>query len=489
MLDRAILAIAPAAGRRRIQERMRAEVLMNFDAASRGRRTYGWKAPASSADAALHGSVRQLRQLSRDFLRNRPYAVRAREVVVAHVVGTGVQFSVSHDDRAMREQIEAVLWQHLMTRALDTRGELDLPQLQAVAMRAVFSDGEVLIRRRSRKGTFGRGLMLPWQVEVVEADHLDDVVQAYNGNEVIDGIEYDQITGRIVAYHLYDQHPGSVSVSRKITSSRVLVADVIHLRRFDRPGQLRGVPWLAPVLMTMGELSEYQEAQILKQRMSALVAGVIEREEGVDNPKGDKTGLEALEPGVLVNAPPGTKINWTDPPSVEGYADFMAGGLRACAMGLGLSYESLSGDLSGVNFSSARMGRMEFDRNVEGWQQSLMVAQLGAGLERWIMESWPLQAQAQPGILPLPRPDFVMEWTPPRRPLIDPEGEVSAMITQIDAGLTSRQRVQRTLGFDPDVIREERVEDIEEDKAVNLPPPAPRPGAAARPASAKGTER
>jgi capsid protein len=83
----------------------------------------------------------------------------------------------------------------------------------------------------------------------------------------------------------------------------------------------------------------------------------------------------------------------------------------------------------------------------------------------------------------------VIEWTPPRRPLIDPEGEISAAITQIDAGLTSRQRVQRTLGYDPDVIREERGEDIDEDKAAGLPPPAPRPGAAARPATAKGQPR
>ncbi|MGY6695371.1 MAG: hypothetical protein ACXIUW_04985 [Roseinatronobacter sp.] len=70
----------------------------------------------------------------------------------------------------------------------------------------------------------------------------------------------------------------------------------------------------------------------------------------------------------------------------------------------------------------------------------------------------------------LPREAFEMEWTPPKRALIDPNKEVRAVIEQIDAGLTSRQRAQRELGYDPDTIRQEIAEDMQEDAEAGLPP-------------------
>jgi len=84
-LDRAVGFFSPAAGLRRATARAQTAIVMNYDAASRGRRTYGWKAPATAADAAAFGSRARLRQLSRDMMRNRAYAARARDVVVANV--------------------------------------------------------------------------------------------------------------------------------------------------------------------------------------------------------------------------------------------------------------------------------------------------------------------------------------------------------------------------------------------------------------------
>lgn len=466
-LDRVILAVNPVRGRVRIQNRLRATAMMNYDAASRGRRTYGFKAPGTSADAAIFGQASRLRNISRDFLRNNPLAVRAREIVVANVVGTGIQFSVKHEEKDDRAKIEAVLKRHLLTPDIDAHGEYDLHEMQEVIMSSVFSDGEVLALRRMRRGVFGKGLALNFQIELLEADFLDTTIQSYGQNEVIDGVEYGP-TGSIEAYHLYRQHPGSVSTRKTTESRRVPWQDVIHIRRIERAGQLRGVPWLAPVLMTMGELRDYQEAQILKQKMAAMLAGVIEWEEGSRPQNYQETGLEKLQPGAIADAPEGGTVKWTDPPSVNGYNEFMAGGLRTMAVGLGLSYESLSGDLSGVNFSSARMGRMEMDRNIQRWQKHLMINQFCVGVARWVADAWPLQNV-------LRRETFEMEWTPPKRALIDPNKEVQAVIEQIDARLTSRQRAQRELGYDPDTIRQEIAEDIQEDEAAMLPPSAPKP--------------
>lgn len=450
-LDRAIGVFSPQAEANRTRARLQTEHMMNYDGATKGKRAGGLKAAATDADAAALGSRSRLRNVSRDMIRNHPYAARARDVVVANVVGTGVVWSVRHDDEALRAQIGNVLRAHLDTPAIDARGECDLSEMQAVVMSAVFSDGEVLARRRVRTNQFGRDLGLGFQIELLEADHLDTTRQFNGANEVIEGVEYSPI-GDIEAYWLYRRHPGSASTRHDLTSERVSWRDVLHVRRFDRPGQLRGVPWLAPVILSMADLTTYQEAQILKQKMAAMLAGVVSYDETNGDPKKQAQGLENLAPGSLVFAPEGSTVSWTNPPQVDGYTDFMAQGLTAFAMGIGLSYEALSGDLSRVNFSSGRMGRMEMDKNIEMWQRNLIIGQFCEGVARWVAEAWRLQSV-------LPREVFSLDWTAPRRALIDPVREISAMLDAVDGGLTSLSRAQRSLGLDPETIRRERAED------------------------------
>lgn len=462
-LDSAIAFFAPGAGLQRARARMATASLMNYDAASKGRRTYGWKAPGTSADAAAYPARAQVRQLARDMVRNRALAQRAKEVVVGAVVGTGIMPSIDAPKATpeQKAQIEAVVRAHLLTPAIDAMGESGLAALQEIVMGTVFTDGEIIVRRRFRDPRFNPGLKLGFQIELLEADHLNTTITANGQNQIFEGVEYGP-TGAIEAYHLFNEHPGSLKLKRAWTSTRVSAADIIHVRRISRAGQTRGVSWLAPVLMTLGEISDYQEAQILKQRMAALMAGVIETEEGGTEP--DLQGIEDLAPGALVKIPMGTKINWTAPPKVDDYGEFMTEAVGMIAIGVGITRESLSGNLKGVNYSSGRMGHMVMDRNVQMWQQNLMIAQFCEGVERWLLEAWPL-------VRGLPKVPFALDWTAPRRPLIDPTKEIPAMIEEIDAGLSSRQRKQRELGYDPDTIRRERVADLAADAEALLPAP------------------
>lgn len=287
----------------------------------------------------------------------------------------------------------------------------------------------------------------------MEVDHLDEGITSHGKNEVVEGIEYGP-TGRAVAYHLFDRHPGDIARFGRssLKSTRVPAGQILHIRRVDRPGQQRGVPWLAPVMMTLGELSDYQEAQILKQRIAALLAFFVEASDTGGTYDGQK--MSELQPGAIVGLEEGQKITASDPPVVGGYQEFMNQGIRSVAMGLGISYESF-GDLKGVNFSSGKMGRMEMDRFVDVWQRQLIIGQFCHGIGRWMKEVWPLAREVRK-LPPVPE-DF--EWTAPKRPMIDPSKEIKAAVEEIDAGLTSLQRKQREMGQDPDVIAREREED------------------------------
>ncbi|MDF1801719.1 phage portal protein [Thalassovita sp.] len=465
ILDRAILSVAPQRGLARIRARAQASTLMNFDAASRGRRTYGWAGPGTSADAASGSSRARLRNLSRDMIRNRPLAVRGQFVTTGNVVGTGIMPSVDVPDGQEAAPAMQVLRDHLLTPAIDAYGVSALPALQWQVMNGVFSDGEILVRRRMRDLRFEPGLKLPFQVQLLEADYLDETITSYGKNEVIDGIEYGP-TGKAVAYHLFDQHPGDNRriTKGRFTSTRVPAQQILHIRRIDRPGQMRGVPWLAPVMMTLGELSDYQEAQILKQRIASLLSFFVTASD--DNEVYSGTEMSNLEPGAVVGLKAGQEIVPSQPPKVDGYEEFVREGIRRIATGLGLTYESF-GDLMGVNFSSGRMGRMEMDRFIQVWQQQIIIAQFCVGISRWTLEAWPLVRMSQN----LPAPPTAINWTAPRRPLIDPSKEIKASVDEIKAGLNSRQRKQREMGLDPDVIARERAEDAARDRQAGVSAP------------------
>jgi capsid protein len=180
------------------------------------------------------------------------------------------------------------------------------------------------------------------------------------------------------------------------------------------------------------------------------LAGVVESgDEGV--PEG-ASGLDALAPGALVYTEAGQKVTFTNPPKVDDYDVVMRLGLWAVAMGIGITGESLSGDLSRVNFSSMRGGRLEMDKNIETWQEQILIAQFCAGVGRWALDAYRLRASKRVGPLQ-------MAWTAQRRALIDPTKEIPAIIKKVEAGLSSLSREQRAMGLDPETIARERAED------------------------------
>lgn len=441
-------------------------VVANYDAGSVGRRTKHWKAPATDAAAAVKAGGLRLIYVSRDFIRNNWIANRAQQVVAANIVGRGIKFSAKAATPEIKQEVEDLAARHLGSSDIDATGVNDIFGLQELATKSMFSDGGVLVRRRWRTGAYGRGLALPFQIELIEIDHLDRTLTGYGGNVVIDGVELSP-TGAPVAYHILPEHPGSSAWRlRRPESVRVPAIDIIYLRRIDRVGQIHGVPWLAPVMLKMSELAEYQEAEIVKQRMAAMLTAIVTHES--EEPAATGSVLGYLEAGAVAELGPGHSVTFSNPPRVESYDVFQKAALRAIAAGIGITAESLSVDLEGVNYSSGRMGRLDMDANVASWQSRVLIGQFCTGVARWFREA----VATAPDHAALARGEWSLLWTPPRRPLVDPSKEITAAIAEIDAGLTSRQRKQRELGYDPDEIRREREEDAARDPAP-LPPPAP----------------
>jgi capsid protein len=126
--------------------------------------------------------------------------------------------------------------------------------------------------------------------------------------------------------------------------------------------------------------------------------------------------------------------------------------LHAIASGIGVPYEALTGDLTGVNFTSGRMGWLEFQRNIGSWQGNMFVPQVCQGVWQWFADAAELSGIAGAR-------GATVSWNPPAREMIDPTKEIPAIRDKIRAGLSSLTTEQRRQGVNPEDLQQEIIDD------------------------------
>ncbi len=430
----------------------------DYEAAASTRRTAGWIVSTSDINTLVFRSADTLRSRSRDMVRRNPWAANALDAFVANAIGTGIKPQSLHPDARLKERIQE-LWLRWTDEA-DATGLTDFYGLQAMACRSVMEAGECFIRLRPRLPK--DGLSVPLQLQLLEAEHLpaNETRRLENGNYIRAGIEFDKI-GRRVAYHLYREHPGDTSNPMASTELvRVAADSVLHLFRPLRPGQLRGQPWLTQVLVKLYELDQYDDAELVRKKTAAMFAGFVTKNAPEDQMLGesapDSSGasLAGLEPGTLQVLLPGEDVKFSTPADVGAtYETFMRVQLRSIAAGMGITYEQLTGDLTGVNYSSIRAGLLEFRRRCEQFQHQVIVYQMCRPIwQRWIeaaLLAGALRAAADdPGLLDV-------KWIAPGWAWVDPLKDIKAQIMAVRAGFKSRAEVVSEQGYDAEAIDRE----------------------------------
>jgi lambda family phage portal protein len=458
-LDGMIAAVAPGMAVKREQNRLKLSAMSRarsyYDGASRGPRMDHWRTPVTGPNAETRASLPLLRSRSHDLVRNNAWASRGIAVIHRNVVGYGITYSAKHPNSRVEARLKDVLGRHYLTPAIDAEGRHDLFGLQKLAMRSVVEAGEVLIRRRRRRAA--DNLPLPFQVQVLEAEHLDSskTITVENGGYIVQGVEFDSI-GRRVAYWLFDEHPGDAIRMRGGVSRRIPAEDILHVYRVDRASQVRGVPWLAPVVVSLRDFQDYEDAQLVRQKIAACFAVFeVTQQSPEEFDPANSPRQEPVQPGMWVQATPGYDLKFPNPPSVDAFADYSRVTAHKIAAGLDVPYEALTGDLSQVNFSSGRMGWLEFQRALEEWRWTMLIPQLCDPLL-----AWGIGAADDFGIVAGARMAKVT-WTPPKREMIDPVKETKAAVDAIRGGLATHSGTLRELGIDPDEHFDEYADDLE----------------------------
>lgn len=446
-LDRFLIGIAPDWGMRRVRARVSAQLMArHFEAAQGGRRTAGWQRTSTDANAANRPALMALRELSRDLRRNNGWARSGIETIVNNTVGWGIKPRPA-GPRGRGKAALAIWNAWADTPACDFDGRMNFYGLQRLAMETIAEAGEVLIVRQPAAAV--DGLPIPMRLQVLEPDYLDihrNGLPAPGGGKIIDGVEFDE-QGRRVAYWLFTSHPGSQRMmTTRFESVRTPADRVLHIYRVDRAGQVRGVPWLASAVTRIKDLDDFEDAELMQQKVAACFGAFVTEVDGAGTALGvaatdaDGQDLDQLEPGHIAYLPPGKSISFATPPTVQDSA-FTVRALRRIAVSLGVTYEDLTGDYSQVNFSSARMARLAHWANVHVWREHMLIPLLCGGVWKWSMdllaelEGWPAAPAAQ--------------WSAPPMPILEPDKEGLAYQRLVRIGAMTWPQMVRELGEDP----------------------------------------
>jgi lambda family phage portal protein len=522
LIDRAIAFVAPVHAVDRQRARAQLGVLAGLS-------DMGAQLGAGNAPAAIGGRrrssaprdartdtlpyLRLERGASRELSRTSPIAVGAVQTNIDRVVGTGLALSAQPNSAVLGWSVDQVLaWKRQVHNEFslwadspesDIEQTLNFYQQQALILRAVLESGDCATMLPDGEATATQPYTL--RLQVLEADRIGNPGNTSDTPTIAGGVKIDA-SGAPVAFHVYTSHPGGILpgqggkpfegtwIERVGKTGR---RRILHHYRKLRPGMPRGVPYLAPIIECIKQISRYTEAEIMAAVVTAYftvfvespaasaapVFGAEEDAGGIDNP------IE-MGPAAVVGLAPGEKITTANPmrpnPNFEPFTQAV---IKQMGMALGLPYELLVKQFN-ASYSASKAALLDagvYFRSVRTW---LALSFCQPVYETWLAEAVARGRIAAPGFFtdPLMRWAYTRAaWPGDSMGSINPKDEVKAYVDAVDARLMTRERAEWELfGSDFNDTFDAKKSEQDRLKAADLLP-APKAGAAA-PGAAPGAK-
>ena len=496
-LDKLIHWIDPVRGAERMRARMQMALAGGYTGGKTDRRpTKNWLAGSNSADQDIIPDLPTLRDRSRDLCRNEPLALGAINTNVSNVVGTGLDLACRVDYETLRwTRDQATTWQKITERRFrmwanskncDITRTQNFYELQGLSYRSVTESGDALVT-------------MPWEavpgfdfetrIQVIEADRISNPGRKNDTETLVAGVEMDR-NGAPIRYHVTRQHPGALNVKTadlqwdpiEAFGSETGRRTALHLFFRLRPGQTRGVPYLAPVIEHLKMLGRFTDAELQATVVSAMFSVFVTSEtgSGVEGLVGGtaSTGANAeralkLEPGLVAELNPGDKIETAQPGRPNGAFDpFVQAILRQIGVALEIPFELLVKHFT-ASYSASRAALLmawQFFGQRRAWLAANFCQPI---YEAWMDEQVAKGYIAAPGYFedPIMRSAYLnAEWIGDAPMEIDAEKAVKAAEGRLRLGLTTLAEETIALtGRSWEENLAQRAQEREAHEAANVP--------------------
>lgn len=510
LIDRAIGFFSPKAGIERARDRSAWQSL-----GSAGYITFGSSKKSMRGAIATHGSAEtdinpklsDLRASSRDLRMNSPLAGAALNRKATNAIGYGLMLQSRIDREFLKiSNEEADKWQRDVERRFkiwsksencDASRIQNFAEMQFLTCFTKLESGDVFValQRKKRKNW-------PFQLclKIIEADHITNPGNGFDSDKISGGVEKDA-DGEPVAYHILKKHPGGYYPSCEtlrvpVYSEKTGRRTILHIMKKGRPGQVRGIPELAPVIESLKQITRLTEAELTAAVITAFFTVFVKRttpagnplndgfagtDESIKNPQSqtDASSLE-LGSGTIADLADDEDIVVADPKRPNAaYLPFFEGLARQIGANIDVPFEVLMLHFQS-SYSAARTALLQ------AWKSFL--------LERWgicwnlcepVYEEW-LYDEVVAGRIVAPGfiedPEYAAAWSGsvwigPGMGQINPEAETKAALSRIDAKLSTRTKEVAAIdGDDWDAVIATLAEEDKKIKDLGLknevkPPP------------------
>ncbi|NBH32099.1 phage portal protein [Clostridiaceae bacterium] len=486
IIDKFVEAVNPSAALRRQNDRIKLELIRSFknsgydeSGASRNKNSMrGWLASSKSPQEDIDRNIPILRQRSRSLYMSAPLAVSAIKTNRTNIVGEGLRLKSTIDAAFLRMTPEvAAEWQRNTEREFelwadskfcDSTRVNNFYEIQQVACLSWLMNGDAcaLVEYERPTPAFPYGL----RVHLIEADRVSTphtsgtavnlyATESTTGNRIFNGVEVTD-AGRVVAYHICSTYPNSQLRAAKkwqrvkAFGDKTGTPNVLMIFEAERAEQYRGVPYLAPVIESLKQLTRYSEAEMMAAVINGFFTvfitsegntgemgftGVLDDEDRVSD---DDLNYE-LGPGMVNVLKPGEKIDIADAKRPSSNFDAFTTALaKYVGAALEIPVELLIKSFNS-SYSASRAALLE------AWKAFRMKRKwLAADFCQPLYEIFLTEAIANgrikaPGFFldPAIRKAYCRaQWNGPAPGMLDPVKEATAAEKRIAIGVSTRQR-------------------------------------------------
>lgn len=518
IFDKMLEIVSPQAALKREQARWKLKTMRTFQnsgydesgAARNKNAMKGWLASSRTPQEDIDKNIPILRQRSRSLFMSAPLAVSAIKTNRTNIVGEGLRLKSTIDADFLKMTPEqAATWQRSAEREFelwakskfcDSTRTNNFYEIQQVACMSWLMNGDACVLLEYEKPT----KILPYglRLHLIESDRVSTPYSTGNNvylyatnpdtkNRIFNGVEVNN-NNQVVAYHICSTYPNSNLYTQKewkrvkAFGEKTGMPNVLMIYETERAEQYRGVPYLAPVIESLKQLTRYADAEMMaavingfftafivseKSTSEIGFTGVIDEEEQVSH---DGMNYE-MGPGMITMLAPGEDVKIADAkrPSTN-FDAFTTSLAKYVGAALEIPVEILIKNFSS-SYSASRAALLEAWKAFRMKRSWLAEDFCQPVYEIFLTEAIATGRLKAPGFFldPLIRMAYCgSQWNGPAQGMIDPVKEANAAEKRIAIGISTRQRetIEMTGGdFDSNIAQLAREKQLMEAAGILSP--------------------
>jgi lambda family phage portal protein len=474
--------------------------------------TVSWNSSSKSPGEDITENLEVLRERSRDlYAGGAPMGRGAIERVVLNSVGPGLSLNcrVAGEYLGMSDE-QAAEWERNVeqefglwaeSKDCDITRSMNFYELQNLCFRSTLVNGDAIVLMPVSPL---QGGLYDLRVALIEGDRLCVPSPRPQGKIVDGGVELDD-NGVPVAYWIANRHPLAEQSGQPRLTYQAVPAfgkktgrrNVLHIMPFERIGQHRGVPFLAPVIDTLKQLGRYTDAELMAAVVSGMYAIFFEHDikdveygeeeyatdDGSASPQGlpEDLNLKELMYGGAMDLPGGVKATSVSPgrPN-QAFDAFVMSLTRQIGGALGIPAELLFLHFT-ASYSASRGALLEAWKLFFYWRNWWATNFCQPIYFEWLCEAVLKSRVQAPGFFDDPMRAYAWswaEWNGPTQGQLDPLKEVKAAEARVQNGFSTRQRETMELtGGDWELNHRQRVKEERMRREAGFDTPAQKQAA------------